>query len=194
MGVNMFLIEDQDGLTLIDTSVASSVKGVLQDIGRLGRQPTDLKRVLITHAHPDHIGGLPELKRITGAEVIASELERPVIEGKIDRPGAPALVRLVAKLMMKPAPVDRGVQDCELVETFGGMQALLTPGHAPGHLCFWQPEKKVLVAGDVMFNLVSLTLPPTFLSVDMDEDRRSRSEEHTSELQSPTNLVCRLLL
>ncbi len=172
MGVNMYLIEGPDGLTLIDTSLAFAAQGVLADIQSLGRQPVDLKRILITHAHTDHVGGLPELKRITGAEVITSELERPVIEGEIPIPRPSKGLRMPVT-WFKRVPVDRVVADCEVIDSLGGLQVLFTPGHAPGHIAFWQPEKKVLIAGDVLFNVFGLSLPPSFLTVDMEEDRRS---------------------
>lgn len=73
--VNLWLIVEPDGLTLIDTGLArSGPRKVLAEIAATGRQPADLKRILITHTDPDHTGGAAELKRLTGARVYARSL------------------------------------------------------------------------------------------------------------------------
>ena len=178
---NVYLLEDADGLTLIDASIAPSGAKILRQVGELGRPLSDVKRILITHAHPDHVGSLPALKRATNAQVVASAAEKPVIEGRMEVPRAPrAQLRGVARLLVPPAtkyagtPVDRVVEDGELLpEVLGGMQVVATPGHAPGHLAFWQPARRLLFCGDVLFNAPNLRLPFAFLTVDMAENVRS---------------------
>ena len=76
---HVYLAKDADGLTLIDASIAPAVKPILSQIAAAGHKPTDVKRILITHAHPDHVGGLHKLVEATGAEVWASEAEAQVI-------------------------------------------------------------------------------------------------------------------
>jgi glyoxylase-like metal-dependent hydrolase (beta-lactamase superfamily II) len=176
----VYLIEDPDGLTLIDASIPPSAPKIIQQIERLGCKPTDVKRILLTHAHPDHHGNLPMLKKATGAQIIASAIEKPVIEGKqmIERPERAALKGLARFIRMPdtflPAvEVDRTVEDGEVIESMGGLQAVFTPGHAPGHMAYWQPEKRILFCGDVIFHLTGLKLPPAFLTVDMEANKRS---------------------
>jgi glyoxylase-like metal-dependent hydrolase (beta-lactamase superfamily II) len=70
--------------------------------------------------------------------------------------------------------VDREVQDGEtLPEVLGGLTVVATPGHAPGHLAFWQPALRLLFCGDVIFRLPNLRLPYSFFTVDMEENKRS---------------------
>ena len=64
--VNTFVI-DVDGLTLIDTGVSSSVERIIAAVRALGRQPTEIKHILLTHCHADHTGSLQALKAVTGA-------------------------------------------------------------------------------------------------------------------------------
>jgi glyoxylase-like metal-dependent hydrolase (beta-lactamase superfamily II) len=178
---NVYLTIDPDGMTLIDTSIPRSGAKILQQIAALGRPLSDLKRILITHAHPDHIGGLPAVKQATGAQVLASPIERPVIEGRMPVPRVPPEKRAgLARFIVMPettmpgTDVDREVQDGEaLPEVLGGLQVVATPGHAPGHLAFWHPALRIVFCGDTIFRLPNLRLPFSFFTVDMAENKRS---------------------
>jgi glyoxylase-like metal-dependent hydrolase (beta-lactamase superfamily II) len=175
----VYVIADPDGLTLIDASIPPSVGPILNQIKGMGKTPRDVKRILITHAHPDHVGDLPKLKALTGAQIVASAIEQPVIEGKIPVPRVPweklrgPIKFRPPNVTFKPTPVDVPLRGSETLPVLGGLQAVFTPGHAPGHMAFWQPEKRLLFCGDVLFNAPKLSLPLAFLTVDMDEDKRS---------------------
>jgi glyoxylase-like metal-dependent hydrolase (beta-lactamase superfamily II) len=171
--VNMYLIKDPDGLTLIDTSIPPAGKWVIKVLEKAGWKASDLKRILITHAHPDHVGGLKYLKEQTGARVYASAPEKEVIEGRIPVPSRKKWPHMPTTWPPVSA-VDQVI--CEgdvLPEVMGGMHVLDTPGHAPGHVTFWHPEKKIAIAGDVFFHVFGLGLPPGPLTVDMEENKRS---------------------
>lgn len=188
----VYLIEDRDGLTLIDTAITRAGKQILREIEALEKKPTDVKRILITHAHPDHVGALPEIKRATRARVIASCVERPVIEGKIPIPRIPpeklkGLIKIkLPSNKLPPTRVDMELNGGEVLPILGGLQAVATPGHAPGHLAFWQPERRLLFCGDVLFHLRDLSLPWTFITVDPELNKRS--VKRIAELDS--SIVC----
>lgn len=178
----VYMSDDPDGITIIDTGLDLAADRIVNQLGEAGRKPSDVKRILITHAHPDHIGGLPKLKAATGAEVICSAGERPVIEGKIPIPlppreRVPGIWRLMpmSPRMLPTVPVDRELMEGDVLsDVMGGLHVVATPGHAPGHLAFWQPEHKLLITGDVLMRMFGrLRLPFAAFTFDMDEDKRS---------------------
>ena len=65
--VNVFLLESENGAALIDTEFPTSADHILKAIQQLGKQPTDIQHIILTDAHPDHIGGLAALKQATRA-------------------------------------------------------------------------------------------------------------------------------
>src|SRR5688500_854143 len=160
----VYLLEDPDGLVVVDAGLTLAANKVVRQIAASGRSPRDVRRVLVTHAHPDHVGGLPRLKELTGAEVWCSEPERPVVQGEtsIPRPPPQSLSGL-ARLMrpgattLQATEVDRVVADGETVGD--GLVAVASPGHAPGHLAFWQPAHRTLFCGDAMMHLLGLRAP-----------------------------------
>jgi glyoxylase-like metal-dependent hydrolase (beta-lactamase superfamily II) len=174
IGINMYLIEDSDGLTLVDTSVPPAGKRVLEALTKRGNKPADVKRILITHAHPDHFGALHMLKEATGAEIIAPTQEVDVLEGRVEVPRSKGRIRMPETWMEPAVHVDRLVNGGDtLPDVMGGMIAVYTPGHAPGHMAFWQPEKQLVIGGDLLFNVLGLSLPPAPMTYDGEENKRS---------------------
>ena len=177
----VYLIVDPDGLTIIDTALPWAAGTIIRQLVAAGRRPAEVKRILVTHGHPDHAGGLARLKTITGAQVIASAAERAVIEGKAPVEHKPpvrtsAMRRLAwpPQVTLKGTTVDRVVGDGEtLTEVMGGLRVIATPGHTPGHISFWQPDRRVLFCGDVIAASLGMRLPSPTWTVDMDENRRS---------------------
>jgi glyoxylase-like metal-dependent hydrolase (beta-lactamase superfamily II) len=152
---NAFLLVDPDGLTLIDAGLPNSAGKILGYLRRLGYQPSDMKRILITHADMDHIGGLARLQAATGARVAAGEAEAEAIRAgdssrSLSRNGLlgalMGAVSLVAK--PRPCPVDEILVDGQDLPILGGLRVLATPGHTPSHISLWQAERKLLFSGD----------------------------------------------
>lgn len=155
--VNLYLLDEPDGLTLIDTGLAKSgPAAVLQQIQAMGRQPSDLKRILITHADPDHTGGAAELKAKTGAQLLCSAIERPAIErGGLSRePSGGAIMKAIFNFMntrimpTPPVSVDGVLADGDVLPILGGLRVVATPGHTPGHVSYYLPSQQTLIAGD----------------------------------------------
>jgi glyoxylase-like metal-dependent hydrolase (beta-lactamase superfamily II) len=137
--VNMYLIVEADGLTLIDAGLATSEpKVALGAIAKLGHQPQDLKRILLTHSDPDHTGGAAELKHISGSSLQASTHEASMmVQGQPGRPPNNAFVRLMVGLMVPRIPAQNAdviLKDDQGIPVLGGLRVINTPGHTPGHV------------------------------------------------------------
>ena len=153
---NPYLLVDPDGLTLIDAGLPGSHRKILRYLASLGYTPGDLKRILITHADFDHVGGLAALKAATSARVFASPVEAHAIaEGHASRPVKPrsAIRKLLFGLMaglFKPASVqvDGLLLDGQTFPVLGGLRVIDTPGHTPGHISLFAPSVGILFCGD----------------------------------------------
>jgi glyoxylase-like metal-dependent hydrolase (beta-lactamase superfamily II) len=157
--VRAFLLQTGDELTLVDTLFEDDGAGVRDAIAKLGRSPSDLKRIVLTHAHRSHLGGVAALKRATGATVLAHESEADIVSG--GRPAQPVGLKPTAPLRTYPFQVGIFLnrprhRPCEVDEAAGDgdsagpLQVLHAPGHSPGHLAFFWPERRVLIAGDAI--------------------------------------------
>src|SRR5262249_18733944 len=80
--VRCFLLDDGGALTLIDSLWDVDAHRILGEIKRLGRTVTDLKHIVVTHAHRSHLGGLATLKRMSGALVGCHAWEADIVEGE----------------------------------------------------------------------------------------------------------------
>ena len=125
-GLSSFLIVTPAGGIIIDSGEAESVPFIRASVEKLGFRLSDIKWLLPGHAHFDHVGGLADLQRLTGAQVAAMAADRQALESGVDRSALGASG-------WKAVKVDRVVHDGEAV-TLGGatLTAHLTPGHTQG--------------------------------------------------------------
>ena len=123
-----FLIAGPRGHILLDGGLAETAPLILASIRALGFKPEDVKLLLNSHAHYDHAGGLAELKRRTGAALLASAEDAALLAR-----GGAGDFRFGDTLRFEPVAPDRTVRDGERV-TLGGdtLVAHVTPGHTKG--------------------------------------------------------------
>jgi metallo-beta-lactamase class B len=127
VNISAYIISTPEGLILIDTGTTLMQADLPRNIEKLGFKLTDVKVILTTHAHIDHIQGHAIMKRITGAWVVAMEGDAEAMRTGVD-------LSATAADGWEPIPIDRVIKDNETV-TLGGqvMRAILTPGHTPGN-------------------------------------------------------------
>ncbi len=140
-GANVFLLVDNNNLTLIDTGFKGRAGGILSEIKKMGYVPSDITRILVTHHHIDHVGSLAALKRTTGAAVLAHPADIPYINGELPHPGpirrsvTSKILALALKLWAtSPLDVDIPVNDGDELPIMGGIKVVHTPGTYAGML------------------------------------------------------------
>ncbi len=169
-GVNVVVLRDDDGVVLVDAGLDRP--GLTARLARLGIAPSDVTRVLLTHAHPDHIGGVRRLRRSGSAALVAiGRDDLAVARGLADPPAAEHLGgRLFSRLPAPgawgrsvPIPDASALEDGQQLPIAGGLEVVATPGHTVGHVAFHLPARDVVIGGDVVFNVFSLRPAPAFL-------------------------------
>ncbi len=116
-------------------------------LAALARHQLTVKAILITHAHPDHVGGAAKLKQATGAPVLMHPDDRWLLENvamQCAAFGFPAPPAVQMDAALKPGDDVRWGKNLRA-------QVLHTPGHTPGSSCLYLPDHKILFAGDTLF-------------------------------------------
>jgi len=147
--VNALLVEEEDGLTVVDTGLAGSAKAIRAAADRLGRP---IARILLTHAHGDHVGSLDALAEgLPGVEVLISERDAPLLaQDKTPRPGEPGDARYRGSY---PGTRTRPTRLLVPGDRVGSLEVLAAPGHTPGHVALLDTRDRTLLAGDAYSTL-----------------------------------------
>src|SRR3954454_13841061 len=137
--VNAFLLRENDGFTLVDTTLGGAADGLIEAAKQAG---APIVRIALTHGHGDHSGSLDQLKaKLPDAQVLIPELDarilagEQVVDGKL--PGS------WKKLTTTP---DVRLQAGDRV---GSLEVVATPGHSPGHVAFLDTRDRAVIGGDV---------------------------------------------
>ncbi len=161
---NSFVLREGSSLYLIDAGYRERATPIVSALGSVGLTPRDLSFALLTHQHPDHMGGASFLRWAWGTKVACHTSDQAAIQGQGPRT-APAWVRLFVR--RPPVQVDRALRDGE---TIGPFTALHVPGHTPGSVAFYHAERKFLFTGDaVLAPGGRLTLPSRSSTFDPDQ-------------------------
>jgi len=177
---NAYAIPSADGVTLVDTGGPGCLGRLRGALRRHGIALSDVRRVVITHAHVDHTGSLAALLDACDPVVMAHALDAPFVRTGTNPPFAePTSLGMFDRLMARlssasaaPARVDREVEDDEpLDEVAPGARVIHLPGHTPGQVGLWLPDRRFLIAGDAAHHLLlwRLSLPFAAFTTDMEQ-------------------------
>lgn len=142
--VNCYLVEERDSLTLIDAALPNNVKAIMKAADDIGKPIT---RIVLTHAHDDHVGALDGLKAlIPSAQVFISAREARLLAGdrslESTEPNVAIRGGVPKNVSTKP---DVLLHDGDRV---GSLLAVAAPGHSPGSMAFLDTRNNILIAGD----------------------------------------------
>lgn len=176
MGAKVLLLADRR-LTLIDAGGPGSAGRVLGYVVALGRRPDEIERIVLTHAHLDHVGALPELLSASGAELCAHEQEAGRLAGAEPPPPLPhpLLDRALRPVVRtRPVRVDRLLRDGDDLPVLGGMRVVHVPGHTRGSIALHLPARRAAIVGDALQVVRGRLAPPSrFFTEDMAAAQRS---------------------
>lgn len=178
--INSFAFLDDDGqVTLVDCGLKRAPGRIVAALSGIGRHPSDVTRIVLTHAHGDHAGGARAMVDRSGLEgVVVHEDDVPYITHGVEAPGPSGgvarLLRRGPTSRFEPVEVSEVLTDGQLLPIAGGVRVLHTPGHTPGHVSLLHEPTGVLITGDVIFNLAwRMTWPLSFVCTDAVLNKRS---------------------
>lgn len=184
--LNVFLVERGGEWTVIDTGIGTqTVAGIQSALEKHGHALDQIRHILITHAHPDHIGGLADLQGRTQAKTYMHPADALIARGeRASSLADPATLKGMNRLaygtmrpyrVKTPAVVDVEVREGDVLDdVLPGLRVVELPGHSYGQVGYYWPARKVLFGGDVMMHFPwGLAMPLRMVSPDWDAAKAS---------------------
>ena len=186
------LVEGGDAI-LVDSGLPGSSRVIMRGLADCGVARDRVRRVVVTHAHPDHSGGLAELVAGTGVTVAVHESEADIVEGAAPAPNPlrsnflAALTRpAMSRLKGAPVRVDERLKDGDLIPFATEVRIVHLPGHTPGSVGLHLPQKGIVIVGDALQHKFGWRLSPPAPGVTERSDTAMRSLEKLLSLDFHT--------
>ena len=193
--VHAYLVDDGTSLTLIDTLFNADASVVISELKLLGKQPSDLTNIIITHAHRSHIGGVAALKAASKAAVFSHEWEADIVAGKRKATPVPIWPKPPLEVYplqlglalgldpAKPCEVDKPLKEGDHI---GPLEIIAVPGHTPGCLAFYWHDLRALIAGDIVATWPQIA--PGWPGLTLDNDQNLKSVGKVADLAA--DILC----
>jgi len=168
--INSYLVGDGSEVTIIDTGVPGYWSDLPAELAAMGRTLDDVRAIVLTHGHSDHIGFAERARRERGVPVQVHELDAALARGEVKNPSpglGPVrplpLIRFLLFSMMKGAlrtPHLAEVAtygDGATLDVPGAPRVILLPGHTPGSAALHVPSRDALFVGDAIATVAVTT-------------------------------------
>jgi glyoxylase-like metal-dependent hydrolase (beta-lactamase superfamily II) len=141
--INMYFVQEEDGLTLIDSGMSGSSGGILQAAEALGQS---VRRITLTHAHVDHAGSIDALRQaLPEAELVLPARTADFLAGNSALLHGEAQVPLKGGFITTEAKPDRTIRPGDHL---GSLLVVAAPGHSPDQVAYFDERDGTLIAGD----------------------------------------------
>jgi len=170
--INVYLIQSEKGWMLVDTgwNTKEAFAALEDQLGEIGTSFQDIHQIIVTHFHPDHYGLAGKLKQLSKATLALHQVEKAFLDSRyinmnnllaeiarwlrlhgVPEEEMPHLQKssLGARKFVLPASPEVALKGGEKI-TCGSFdfEVLWTPGHSPGHICLYEPARRILLSGD----------------------------------------------
>lgn len=163
---DVYLKINGDKSTVVDTGTSGNARKIIAYIQKLGYQPADVKTIILTHFHMDHMGSANQLKKVTQAKLAVLTGDADYVSGKKPLPKPKNLLFRAATSLIKPetVEVDTLLKDGDKIDE---LTVIHVPGHTPGSIALHDEEKQVLFAGDTLrYDGKKVSTAPEHFSLD----------------------------
>ena len=181
---NCYLAITGAKMLLIDTGMPGNANKIINYVKGLGKNPSDIDYIILTHSDIDHIGSAAEMKKMTGANLVIHANDAQVLSGQSGfrtlRGPLGVLFKLMTKLMrfqsVEPDVILKDDAD------IGGFRVIHTPGHTDGSICAYLPGKVIFVGDALRSSSRGIPTPPSkYFSADIAKAEESLAK--ISELE-----------
>ena len=161
--VNVYLVEDAEGVTIVDAGLPGHWRELEQELTQLGRSLDDVRGIVLTHGDSDHIGFAERLRQQEGIVVRVHELDAARARGEVKKPNpgwGPIKVRPLMRflwygarhggLRIRPVREVTTFADGDVLDLPGAPQIIHVPGHTPGSVAVHIPAVDAVFVGDAM--------------------------------------------
>ncbi len=171
--LNCYVVAGKDGCLMVDTgwNTNEALTALREGLQELGLSVTDIATIVLTHVHPDHFGLAGKLKQLSPhTKILAHHWESALIDSRyikftdlqrkmgvlLRRHGVPDVEVPGLETASMPAiefvtitMPDETLYGGEVLDTgLFNLEVIWTPGHSPGHICLYEPQNRLLLAGD----------------------------------------------